>query len=93
MVKENIPAVEIAKEIESELTSEQKAQNQKLILDNLNNCGIDPNGDFFHVNLFSIDFNSYISSPSTFHIHKEEVEDYDKIREEMVKIIINEKDN
>jgi hypothetical protein len=96
MVKENIPQVEVVKELESELisereqglTPEQKVQNQEYILSNLDKYIIDVHGNFFHT-----DEDMMVNENERVYIGKESVEDCDKIRERIVEMIINEKDS
>jgi len=96
MTKENIPQIEIVKELESELisgreqglTSERKTQNQEYILSNLDKYIIDTQGNFFH-----IDEDMMVNEDERFYIGKEAVEDYNKVREKLAEMIINEKDS
>ena len=96
MPKENIPKIEEVRELESELTPEgergltpeQKAQNQEYIISNLNKYIIDIHGNFFN-----IDEDMMVNEDERFYIGKEAVEDYDKIREEIIEMISAEKDS
>lgn len=92
MIKENMPLVEEVRELVSEenkkLTPEQKKENQKYILANLDKYIIDVHGNFFHT-----DEDMLVNEDERLYIGKEAVEDCDKIREGMVEVIIREKEN
>lgn len=91
MIKENIipPAEEVRELVsEEEQRLTKKKENQEYIINNLDKYIIDVNGNFFH-----IDEDMMVSEDERVYIGKEAVEDCDKIRKEMVEMIIREKEN